>query len=211
MQVCKPGSVSRLLGTPVIYLDPDSHLDSIDLPTPESCRSRNRTSSSLPGAYLIFQPIRFAMPPSSLSGRWALTPPFHPYLLTDSGQALYQYGGLFSVALAVFWPSPAKSLPVRKYGALCCPDFPPSRNRKSDRTTCTHQSTSKSLNQFLLKGQEKIIEKIFKNFQRRKTIPALLCLYIQRLKIAFLHSAGLSRSERGGSFLYTVQTSLEII
>ena len=43
-------------------------------------KKRNRTSSSLPEVYLIFQPIRFTMPPSSLLGRWALTPPFHPFL-----------------------------------------------------------------------------------------------------------------------------------
>lgn len=36
MQVCKPGSVSRFLGILAIYLDLDSHQDSIDLPTPES-------------------------------------------------------------------------------------------------------------------------------------------------------------------------------
>lgn len=32
-------------------------------------------------------------------------------------------GGLFSVALSV--REETHGLPVRKYGALCCPDFPP--------------------------------------------------------------------------------------
>ena len=43
-------------------------------------KKRNRTSSSLPEVYLIFQPIRFALPSTSLRRRWALTPPFHPFL-----------------------------------------------------------------------------------------------------------------------------------
>ena len=101
-------------------------------PTP---KSGNRTSSSSPGAYLIFQPIRFALPPPSLSGRWALTPPFHPY-------PNMHRDGLFSVALSVTNPSPDWCLPVRKYGALCCPDFPPrpdSYRDRSDKTTCTPQ------------------------------------------------------------------------
>ena len=44
--------------------------------------------------------------------RWALTPPFHPY--PDKS------GRLFSVTLLY----PHGYLPVRKHGALCCPDFP---------------------------------------------------------------------------------------
>lgn len=123
MQVYKPGSVSSEIQKRLaIYLDPDSHQDSIDLPTPECCRNSNRTSSSLPGAYLIFQPIRFAMPRLSPGERWALTPPFHPYPYPNSYR---DRGGIFSVALSVYEPSPAHTLPVRKYGALCCPDFPP--------------------------------------------------------------------------------------
>ena len=33
---------------------------------------------------------------------------------------------------------PHGHLPVRKYGALCCPDFPPFPLGKSDRTVCCH-------------------------------------------------------------------------
>src|SRR5690606_33498149 len=71
-------------------------------------------------AYLVFQPVGFAVPPPSLGARWALAPPFHPCL------CLAAIGGLLSVALSVAPPFPAALLPVRKYGALCCPDFPPS-------------------------------------------------------------------------------------
>lgn len=39
--------------------------------------------------------------------------------------------GIFSVALAV--PDLSRGLPVRKYGALCCPDFPPRPESNQDR------------------------------------------------------------------------------
>ncbi len=70
-------------------------------------------------AYLVFQPVGFAVPPSSLMARWSFAPPFHPCL------CLAAIGGLLSAALSVTPPSPAAPLPVRKHGALCCPDFPP--------------------------------------------------------------------------------------
>ena len=48
---------------------------------------------------------------TSLHGRWALTPPSHPY----------PCGRLFSSALLYL----RKQLSVRKWSALYCPDFPP--------------------------------------------------------------------------------------
>ena len=126
MQAYKPGSVpsqqdKSASKVPVIYLAPASRQESIDLPTLiSSPRSGKRTSEQLLiRAYLIFQPIRFTMQYRSPGTRWALTPPFHPYPA--------RRGGIFSVALAVTAPSPVRTLPVRKYGALCCPDFPLSR------------------------------------------------------------------------------------
>ncbi|SDA95443.1 hypothetical protein SAMN03080617_04074 [Algoriphagus alkaliphilus] len=55
-----------------------------------------------------------------------------------------------SVALSVLRLSPAEVLPVRKYGALRCPDFPLSRPnsyrvRDSGKSTCTLQFTGFSL------------------------------------------------------------------
>jgi hypothetical protein len=44
----------------------------------------------------------FSVPPRSLLGRWALTPPFHPYPL--KAQSEFSKGGLFSVALSVSSP-----------------------------------------------------------------------------------------------------------
>jgi hypothetical protein len=69
-------------------------------------------------------------------GRWALTPPFHPYRarrplktcprfclrpITEAACA----GGFFSVALSVAEPSPTRPPGVTRRAALRSPDFPP--------------------------------------------------------------------------------------
>jgi len=81
------------------------------------------------------------LPPSLLPERWALTPPFHPYLrcvpfedvpkvflraITEIRSA----GGIFSVALSVKQPFLAASPGVTRRATLLalakwCPDFPP--------------------------------------------------------------------------------------
>src|SRR5262249_25511815 len=48
--------------------------------------------------------------------RWALTPPFHPYLASRG-----RPGGLFSVALSLAFPPPG----VTRHHALWSSDFPP--------------------------------------------------------------------------------------
>src|SRR5690606_5688657 len=68
---------------------------------------RNLFGLSTPGGYR--DACRHAKP-------WALTPRFHPYPESIRD-------GLFSVALSV--SASWRTLPVRKRGALCCPDFPP--------------------------------------------------------------------------------------
>lgn len=68
-------------------------------------------------AYLVYQPVRFTMPRHHWPSGELLPPLF---TLTDARGL----GGIFSVALAVARRLPTKPLPVRKYGALCCPDFP---------------------------------------------------------------------------------------
>ena len=60
--------------------------------------------------YMNLQPPRHTAR-TSLHGRWALTPPSHPY----------PCGRLFSSALLHL----CRWLSVRKWSALCCPDFPP--------------------------------------------------------------------------------------
>ena len=69
-----------------------------------------RTSSPQMPVYMNLQlPRRTAR--TSLHDRWALTPPSHPY----------PCGRLFSSALLHL----RRWLSVRKWSALCCPDFPP--------------------------------------------------------------------------------------
>ena len=68
--------------------------------------------------YMNLQPPRHTAR-TSLHGRWALTPPSHPY----------PCGRLFSSALLHL----CKWLSVRKWSALCCPDFPPLYKDNGDR------------------------------------------------------------------------------
>ena len=69
-----------------------------------------RASNPQMPVYVNLQPPRRTAR-TSLHGRWALTPPSHPY----------PCGRLFSSALLCS----RKQLSVRKWCALCCPDFPP--------------------------------------------------------------------------------------
>ena len=57
---------------------------------------------------------------TSLPPRWALTPPFHPYL-PEFEMRFAPGGRFFSVTL----PYPHGYRVISLRGALCCPDFPP--------------------------------------------------------------------------------------
>jgi hypothetical protein len=59
------------------------------------------------------------MPPLSPAERWALTPPFHPYLILPE-EAI---GGVFSVALSRA-PMPVGRVGVTHHRVLPCSDFP---------------------------------------------------------------------------------------
>jgi hypothetical protein len=69
---------------------------------------RNPVERTVPKpSYLILLRMGFALPFDSRQPRWALTPPFHPYPSTSSGQAFrggpalsLSKGGIFSVALS---------------------------------------------------------------------------------------------------------------
>lgn len=66
-------------------------------------RPGNRLAASEDAAcrpYLVLLQVGFAVPAALPRPRWALTPPFHPYLL-DPFLADRRIGGLLSVALAV--------------------------------------------------------------------------------------------------------------
>ena len=107
---CKPGSVtlrSYLHAPSAIYLRPGSlrRLKSATYPPAADEQSLNA------GIFGLATRQRYAGI-CRHTPRWALTPPFHPYR---------PYGRrLFSVTLLSLY----KDLPVRKDGALCCPDFP---------------------------------------------------------------------------------------
>ena len=77
-----------------------------------------RASSPQAPVYMNLQPPRHTAR-TSLHGRWALTPPSHPY----------PCGRLFSSALLCLH----KQLSVRKWSALRCPDFPPLPCGNGDR------------------------------------------------------------------------------
>ena len=79
-----------------------------------------RTSYPQTPVYMNLQPPRHTAR-TSLHGRWALTPPSHPY----------PCGRLFSSALLCSH----EQLSVRKWSALCCPDFPPLPCDNGDRPT----------------------------------------------------------------------------
>jgi hypothetical protein len=83
---------------------------------------------SLSPEYMVFQPIRCTAPDVAIR-----TGKLLPHLFTLSLRL--SSGRLFSVTLLY----PHGYLPVRKHGALCCPDFPfqPSlRSGRDDGTAC---------------------------------------------------------------------------
>jgi len=82
--------------------------------------------------YLALPRMGFTVPVLSPVLRWALTPPFHPYLIFLA-KAI---GGLLSVALSVASRRPA----VSRHPALRGPDFPP----HTLRCTATAWRTSRA-------------------------------------------------------------------
>src|ERR1035437_7450783 len=84
---------------------------------------------------MVFQPIRFTPPAVTCTDRELLPRVFTLSPVTRGGNFLWHY-----LSLRPLYP---KSLPVRKYGALCCPDFPP-RHRRGDRTNCCSRKDTNS-------------------------------------------------------------------
>ena len=109
-----------------------------------------RAGPALP-SYLVLHHAGFAMPATLLPPRWALTPPFHPYLRANHADipkvflrfatGLRSAGGIFSVVLSVTLPL-ARPRPLALPGALPtplarfrCPDFPPAHPWSTLRRT----------------------------------------------------------------------------
>ena len=86
--------------------------------------------------YLALHPMGFSVPPRLRLERWALTPPFHPYLnLVAEAEAVYSLWHYPSGRLTA--PPPAcippqtflrRPRPVTRHRALWCSDFPPPPN-----------------------------------------------------------------------------------
>ena len=101
---CKPGSVpfrgmAIPLGRPLLDASRDR---------PGRRRGNPRAGCPACRPYLVLLPVGFAMPLALPLARWALTPPFHPYLTGDPPKR-GQPGGLLSVALSLGSPPPAVS------------------------------------------------------------------------------------------------------
>ena len=128
-QICKPGSVPPESGSH--HLSRTAVTRSLYLPTPRKTEREQHSARTGFPVYAAFHPVRFAQPAASPSRRWALTPPFHPY------HVRFRTWRLFSVVLSVTCGFPRTPLPVRKYGALRCPDFPRAcAIHARDGTTC---------------------------------------------------------------------------
>ena len=90
------------------------------LSAPRRCRRAlaayppTKDEQSLSVGILGLATHRMYVPECRHPGRWALTPPFHPYHIP------YGCSGHF----LLHCPCRHRQLSVRKYDALCCPDFP---------------------------------------------------------------------------------------
>lgn len=131
MQVCKPGSVPRGL-----LLRGSCHLSSPDFAIgihrsthPGIPLSQKSNEQLFARGLFDLSTHKVCLASAVTIGTVGSYPTFSP-LPFDWLRAKPEIDGRFvSVALSVFLPSPVESLPVRKYGALCCPDFPLSRPR----------------------------------------------------------------------------------
>jgi len=99
----KPGSVSQqensyLLGSHSSWAR-CYHLPHATHPGDWLRKSTAGSKSTAHRPYSVLLPVGFTMPCPLLVKRWALTPPFHPYLLSYTTQRMVKTGGLLSVAL----------------------------------------------------------------------------------------------------------------
>ena len=119
---CKPDSVRALA-------ELDGHFSprKRGAPLTRSATNTRELTDGPPFPCSVLHRMGFVLPLRLPSARWALTPPFQPYLCPGA------IGGVFSVALSVrflAFPSPV----FTRHPALWCPDFPhPPLARNCDR------------------------------------------------------------------------------
>ena len=130
MQACKPGSVSsfRCPGRMnlIIYLVLPSLTGSSSLPVPTPRCDRGRTEPFMDRDLFGLTTRKVYHAPGVTPGAVSFYLAFSPF-----PRSILMRGSFFSVALSVLHSR--EGLPVRKYDALCCPDFPPrSKSRRYD-------------------------------------------------------------------------------
>ena len=121
-------------------------------PKPGLRRGTGRSSVS----YLTLHPMGFSVPPRLLLGRWALTPPFHPYQLRLGSFLVahwtLQPGWRFNFLWHCPWASlaaappvciPARDDRVKRHRARRCSDFPPPACARSDPPPFQNQGHAK--------------------------------------------------------------------
>ncbi len=100
-----------------------------------ACATRTddpRTPFGVLPVYMAFQPVRFTKPLLSPAMLVVSYTTFSPLPPPCDGSAVS-----LSAALSVTPPSPVMFLPVRKHGALRCPDFPPLPQAEKAVERCT--------------------------------------------------------------------------
>ncbi len=120
---------------PIIYLGLKLPASSIDLPATSIRISEVQRATVLlvaDVAYLIFQPVRFAMRKLLLDCRWSLTPPFHPYHSTIFIEK-WRYILCGTVCYWLFLPIPPLS---RGTVLFAVRTFLSPENRNSDEPAC---------------------------------------------------------------------------
>jgi len=125
--MCLGRAVSRILSDPQKRAR-ESFVSAAD--TRDLLRSAEREAGRLSVPYLALHPMGFSVPPRLLLGRWALTPPFHPYPAGKSGVAVCSLWHCPSRRLAATSPARAPVARVARHRALWCSDFPPPANRE---------------------------------------------------------------------------------
>ena len=88
-----------------------------------------------------------------------------------------EMGGIISAALSVTPPSPVAPLPVRKHGALRCPDFPPRPCNAQDLGGAEVHSRISGVTDHFAQDDGSALEitrSIVSNLNRKKIIPVSL-------------------------------------
>ncbi len=120
----------------VIYLDHASPHDSNGRPLTAPDRGKTRPELRRVASFRLWRNRDI----HGLSTHKVYPPGMSPhrdvsFYLTFSPLPRPKAGRLFSVVLAVTRLFPARHLPVRKYGTLCSPDFPPQCGKTTIRAT----------------------------------------------------------------------------